>query len=101
MRSYNLAFLPIFVFGFLEMVPLNVAADTERQNGFKLRPFSVNLSAGVPRMLDLVKNTILPKEPEYPGLGSSAGIDLELLSSLQKEWITDFDWSREEAALNK
>jgi len=52
-------------------------------------------------MLDLVKNTVLPEQPEYPGLGSTAGIDLDVLKQLQREWLTTFDWSREEAALNK
>ena len=72
-----------------------------RRDASNLRPFSVDLSAGVPRMLDLVKNTVLPEQPEYPGLGSTAGIDLDVLKQLQREWLTTFDWSREEAALNK
>jgi hypothetical protein len=52
-------------------------------------------------MLDLVKNTKLPETSIYSGLGSSAGIDLNVLKQLQKQWATDFDWKSEEAQMNR
>ncbi len=64
-------------------------------------PFVINLSGSVPRMLDLINNTVLPDQPEYLGVGSSAGIDLDVLKQLRQEWVTNFDWQAEEAALNR
>lgn len=66
-----------------------------------VKPFKIDLSKQVPRMLDLVKRTKLPSHPVYPGVGSSAGIDLQVLKSLQNEWIHGFDWKAEQASLNK
>lgn len=63
--------------------------------------FKVDLSKNVPRMLDLVKNTKLPEKSVYSHLGASAGIDLDILKQLQKEWIDDFDWKAEEEDMNR
>lgn len=52
-------------------------------------------------MLELVRGTELPDKEEYPGVGSSAGIALDVVKSLQREWTVDFDWHKEEAKLNK
>ncbi|KAI5460231.1 Alpha/Beta hydrolase protein [Mariannaea sp. PMI_226] len=68
---------------------------------FNLQPFVINLSREVPRMLNLVKNTRLPDQEEYAGVGSSAGIALDTLKQLQTKWTTTFDWNKEQHALNK
>ena len=68
---------------------------------FNLRPYHVDLSSGVPRMLSLVNNTQLPEMPEYPGVGASLGIDLDVLKSLKAEWLGNFSWAKEQAAINK
>ncbi|KAK8128123.1 hypothetical protein PG984_009231 [Apiospora sp. TS-2023a] len=53
------------------------------------------------RMLELAKQTTLPGDEEYAGLGASLGIDLKVLKELQTEWTTTFDWSAEQDSLNK
>ncbi|KAK4641407.1 hypothetical protein QC761_502150 [Podospora bellae-mahoneyi] len=68
---------------------------------FKVKPFRVNLSKNVPHMLDLIRSTQLPAKPQYPGIGSSFGIDLDALKALKQEWLHDFDWEREQASINK
>ncbi|RSL40964.1 hypothetical protein CEP53_013055 [Fusarium sp. AF-6] len=70
-------------------------------NTFHLRPFHVDLSHNVPRMIELVRDYRLPDQPEYPGVGSSMGIDLDVLKGLRKQWLSDFDWKTEQANLNK
>ncbi|GKT47559.1 putative epoxide hydrolase [Colletotrichum spaethianum] len=67
---------------------------------FNLRPFKIDLAKGVPRMLDLVRDTRLPEKPQYPGVGSNWGIDLDVLKSLQKQWLEKFDWKKEEKSMN-
>jgi Epoxide hydrolase N terminus len=66
-----------------------------------LRSFKVNLSHGVPRMMELIRDTHLPDEPQYPGVGSSRGIDLNVMKSLREEWLNEFDWEKEQAYLNR
>jgi hypothetical protein len=66
-----------------------------------IEPFKVDLSKNVPRMLELVKNTKLPDKSAYSSLGSSAGIGLDILKELQREWIADFDWKTEEEDINR
>ncbi|ETS76581.1 hypothetical protein PFICI_11968 [Pestalotiopsis fici W106-1] len=61
--------------------------------------FTINLNAS--RMLQLISLTELPAQEEYPGLGASLGIDLNVLKSLQHQWTTNFSWPAEQAALNK
>ncbi|KAF2092405.1 alpha/beta-hydrolase [Rhizodiscina lignyota] len=78
-----------------------VAGGTYGSKGFNLRPFKVELSSGLPRMFDLVKNTELPAHEEYPGVGSSFGIGLDVLKSLKKEWLTNFDWQKAQASMNR
>ncbi|KAK1749663.1 Alpha/Beta hydrolase protein [Echria macrotheca] len=65
------------------------------------QPFKVDLSNGVPRTLKLLRENELPDEPEYPSVGSSFGIDLGVLKSLKAQWIKDFDWKKEQDAINK
>ncbi|KAL7928227.1 Alpha/Beta hydrolase protein [Trichoderma chlorosporum] len=73
----------------------------QSKNGYNLKPFTLNLENGVPRMLELIENTQLPEAPEYPGLSSDAGISLSTLKSLRTEWLTQFNWGKEQAAINK
>jgi hypothetical protein len=87
--------------GLSALAPVCLSALVEHANHFDLKPFSINLSNGAPRMLELVKETRLPDNEEYPGLGSSAGIALDVVKSLQREWTAEFDWDQEEAKLNK
>ncbi|RDW85444.1 hypothetical protein BP5796_03769 [Coleophoma crateriformis] len=70
-------------------------------NPFNLRPFSINLSSGVRTMLNKIKTTELPHFPEYPDVGSSFGIDLNTLRSLRKEWLTSFNWGKEQNSMNQ
>ncbi|PON26666.1 hypothetical protein TGAM01_v204676 [Trichoderma gamsii] len=69
--------------------------------GFSPQKFTVDLSAGVPRMMDLVRETRLPSSSEFSGLGNSSGIALDVLESLRTQWLENFNWDHEEAALNK
>ncbi|ROT35056.1 alpha/beta-hydrolase [Sodiomyces alkalinus F11] len=66
-----------------------------------VKPLLVDLSAEVPRMMDLINNTRLPDLPVYPGVGSSMGIDLDVLKSLKDEWLNEFDWEEEQEEMNK
>ncbi len=51
-------------------------------------------------MQDLIRSTVLPDEiSQYPG--STAGINLATLKSLQAQWTDSFDWDAEQASLNK
>lgn len=71
-----------------------------KHDNYGLKPFNIDLSKNLPRMLNLIKNTRLPLTlSENPG--SSAGITLDTLTTLQSEWITAFDWKKEQASMNK
>jgi hypothetical protein len=91
----SLATLALLLLATARATPATPAA------GFNLRPFTVDLGKHVPHMLDLVKHTHLPKEPEWPGVGGSLGIDLDVLKNLQGEWLHDFDWHKEQASMNE
>ncbi|TEY28353.1 hypothetical protein BOTCAL_1035g00010 [Botryotinia calthae] len=65
----------------------------------EIKNFTINLEPC--RMLQLVDQTHLPAFEEYPGLGDSLGIDLNVLKSMQTEWTTTFDWAAEQADLNR
>ncbi|KAF7905069.1 uncharacterized protein EAF01_005590 [Botrytis porri] len=65
----------------------------------EIKNFAIDLEPC--RMLQLVSQTHLPAFEEYPGLGDSLGIDLQVLKSLQAEWTTTFDWDAEQADLNR
>lgn len=70
-------------------------------HGFAPKKFTINLSAAVPRMMNLVKETRLPSNLEYSGFGNSSGIALDVLENLRTQWLEDFSWDHEEAVLNK
>jgi hypothetical protein len=90
--------LSFVAFSFLSS---GVANATPTKNHYDIRPFKVDLSKGVPRMLRLIKDGRLPDKPEYPGIGSSLGIDLDVLKDLRKEWLNDFNWQKEQDSMNK
>lgn len=80
------------------------AASLPRQTGSKynVKPFKVDLASGVPRMLDLVRNSRLPAKPLYPDDETTQlGIGLGVLGDLRKQWLTSFDWKKEQATINK
>ena len=78
---------------------LGIATPVEKP--FIVKPFKVNLSNGVPRMLNLIRDSKLPDKSEYPSVGSSFGIDLDVLKGLKKQWLDDFDWQKEQDAISK
>ncbi|KAJ7629345.1 Alpha/Beta hydrolase protein [Mycena rosella] len=43
----------------------------------------------------------LSNETLYPTAGIDFGIELDFLRDLQEEWLEDFDWAKQEAALNE
>lgn len=70
-----------------------------------VKPFTVNLSSRVPHMLDLIGRTTLPAAELAAAHASSnisltTGMSLDTLKSLQNEWITSFNWTREEEQMN-
>ncbi|KAK5738319.1 hypothetical protein LTR17_006038 [Elasticomyces elasticus] len=79
----------------------SATAANAQQPLHAIKPFRIDLSAGVPHMYDLLRRSHLPAKEEYPGIGSTAGIDLSVLKSLKKEWLEDFDWQHEEKELNR
>lgn len=70
------------------------------KHDFNLRSFIVDLK-GVERLRNLARNTFLPDEREYPGLGDTAGIDLDILKDLRHQWVTDYDWQEEQRYINR
>jgi hypothetical protein len=83
-----------------------LSADAVPTKEFQVKPFEVNLSDRVPHMLDLIRNTQLPSDEfvaarESTNNSLSTGISLRTLKDLQKEWITSFNWDKEQASINK
>jgi hypothetical protein len=67
--------------------------------GYNVKPFKVDLSSRMPHLKDLVK---LTKLPEASVLGKAgAGIELAWLKDRQQEWLEEFDWEKEQSAMNK
>ncbi|KAF8213758.1 Alpha/Beta hydrolase protein [Mycena galopus ATCC 62051] len=67
--------------------------DTRSRKTYQIHrpPFKIDLTAGLPHLQTLVKNTNLPTEPLYPG----AGLDFDV-------WVSEgFDWATQEAELNE
>lgn len=65
-----------------------------------IRPFSIDLSSNVSRMLSLVKNARLPSKAEYPG-ASNVGIELDYLKSLKNLWVDGWSWDKTQAEYNE
>ncbi|KAF5664584.1 epoxide hydrolase [Fusarium circinatum] len=70
-----------------------------KDSSFHLKPFTVDLSNGVPHMIDLAERTKLPTNGDH--FDPNAGIRLETLQSLRKQLIEDFNWDAEQQRLNK
>ena len=66
-----------------------------------VRPFRIDLSSKVPRMLQLVSDTKLPLPGPYLTTDGSSGVNLDTLIDLRSQWLSDFDWHREQNALNE
>lgn len=67
--------------------------------------FKVDLSSGVPHMLDLIQKTTLPTAEDPAAVNSynmteTTGLPLTTLASLQNEWANGFNWSAVEDAMN-
>ncbi|KAL2835837.1 alpha/beta-hydrolase [Aspergillus pseudoustus] len=77
------------------------SSPSNRSNDYHLKPFHIDLSSKVPRMLAQIHGTELPDEPLYVNTGTAKGISLSDLKSLQHEWLTSFNWDREQHELNK
>ncbi|KAJ7618573.1 Alpha/Beta hydrolase protein [Roridomyces roridus] len=71
------------------------------QDKFNLKPFTIDLAEGVPHLKALVNNTWLPEQALYPAAGVDKGIELDTLRDLRTEWVTTFDWGKQEAELNQ
>lgn len=87
---------------FLYFCTLTAASSVPSRNHdpYDVRPFTINLSNGVPRMLERIRDTELPDTvPQYPG--NEAGISLETLKAFRDQWLVDFDWLKEEESLNR
>lgn len=70
-----------------------------------VKPFKVNLSSRVPHMLDLIKRTVLPAAELSAAHASmnltiTTGMPLSTLKSLQNEWTTSFNWTKEQEQMN-
>ena len=91
---------PLFSIAVLSLLCLQAVAVNLTNETFNVRPFKIDLSAGVPRMLKLVNDTQLPEKPQYPNIGASEGIDLDVLKGLREEWLDQFDWEEEQTYLN-
>ncbi|KAF7367408.1 Epoxide hydrolase domain protein [Mycena sanguinolenta] len=66
-----------------------------------VEPFRIDLAHELPRMKALVQNTRLPVTALYPAAGIEFGIRLDFLHDLQVEWLNEFNWTKQEAALNE
>ncbi|KAL3459479.1 alpha/beta-hydrolase [Aspergillus heterothallicus] len=77
------------------------ASPVHTGNDYHLKPFHINLSSKVPRMLAQIHGTELPEQPLYINEGTAKGISLSDLKSFRHEWLTDFDWNKEQHELNK
>ena len=74
---------------------------TTTQREYNVQPFHIDISEGVSHMMDLISKTNLPERPEYPGVGDTAGIDLQTLKSLKAQWSQAFNWETEQAGMNQ
>ena len=71
-----------------------------------VKPIKIELSERVPRMIENVKRTRLPAAELQPARESlnisiSTGTSLATMQSLQKEWITRFNWEKEQESINQ
>jgi hypothetical protein len=86
---------------FFSVIGLIALCEGSPKQSPQVQPFVVDLSKQVPRMLELIKNTRLPDKPEYPGVGGSYGLDLDVLKTLKNQWIHDYDWQTDQSYMNR
>ncbi|KAL4903751.1 hypothetical protein BDW74DRAFT_155375 [Aspergillus multicolor] len=89
------------VFALHSLLRATDASQTHARDDYSLKPFHIDLSSKVPRMLDQIRRTQLPDQPLYIDKGTAKGISLSDLKSFQNQWLTSFDWEHEERDLNK
>ncbi|KAI1118290.1 alpha/beta-hydrolase [Nemania sp. NC0429] len=87
------------------MALFGVPAGAAIQN-LQVKPFEIDLSQGVPHMLDLIRNTRLPSSDYVAATEStndtvSTGMPLHTLKDLRNKWVSDFNWDKEQASINK
>ena len=80
---------------------LPTAKQQARSGAFDLQPFQFNVSDRLPRLYELLRETKLPDNPQYPGVGATRGIDLDVLKSLREQWLTEYNWEQEQEYLNR
>ncbi|KAG8762227.1 hypothetical protein FRC12_009137 [Ceratobasidium sp. 428] len=84
---------------YLEYILSLVSLIPAALGAYEVRPYKINLSSRMPHLKDLVQRT---KLPSYSVLGiSGAGVPLLWLKDRQSDWLSKYDWSKEEASLNK
>ncbi|CAK5267907.1 unnamed protein product [Mycena citricolor] len=66
-----------------------------------LKPFHIDLGAGIPHLQTLLNVTKLPKAPLYPGTSPTYGIDLDDLKAWKYEWEHGYNWTAQELSLNR
>ncbi|KAF7352275.1 Epoxide hydrolase domain protein [Mycena venus] len=70
-------------------------------NILNVKPFRIDLESEIPRLKSLIKNTRLPAKDLYPAAGLDKGLPLDSLRQLQTDWLENFDWGTQQAALNE
>ncbi|KAL9626090.1 MAG: hypothetical protein Q9204_007589 [Flavoplaca sp. TL-2023a] len=91
---------PLFSIAVLSLLCLQAVALNLTNEAFNVRSFTIDLSAGVPRMLKLIYDTELPEKPQYPNIRASEGVHLDVLKGLREEWLDQLDWEKEQTYLN-
>lgn len=85
----------------LKLLSVLAQVNANLTENYHVRRFRIDLNAGVPRMLDLVRQTRLPDRAEYPIFSADAGLDVNVLANLQTHWLHSFDWSKEQDRMNE
>lgn len=85
------------------LVILSEAAET---GTYSVKPIKIELSERAPRMIDMVKRTRLPAAElqsarDSLNISISTGVSLSTMNSLQKEWVTSFNWEKEQEFINQ
>ncbi|UKZ58721.1 uncharacterized protein TrAtP1_000046 [Trichoderma atroviride] len=100
-RDHNMRVLFAKLFALGVLTGPGQASPVQTQHTSQVHPFTINLSSRVPRMLEQIRSTQLLSQPVYTDTGNANGISLHDLKSLQKQWLTVFDWESEQQEINK
>jgi hypothetical protein len=68
---------------------------------FDVKPFRIDLAQELDHLRAVLQTTRLPETALYPAAGLEFGIELDFLRDLRREWLDNFDWAEQEAALNE